>query len=167
MAIWRALRSERRTRSETDKSRQVQMPFLNLELAFQKHPLCLLHCFTNKGKKLFYCVNIYGNLCLLFLHVCVCMSDTRGQLRKRLAISKTRKSTYTCGHKHTLSPSGFSCHGDQWGRARWRAMERNENMCLESPSSLTEVDCSSTSLHQVTAVCRISVKSHTPLFCLV
>lgn len=71
MAIWRALCSQRRTKSETDKGRQVQMLFLNLELAFQKHPLCVLHCFTNKRKKLYHCINIYGNLCLLFLRMCV------------------------------------------------------------------------------------------------
>lgn len=32
-------------------------------------------------------------------------------------------------------------------RVRWRAMERNEHMCLESPSSPTEIKCTSTSLH--------------------
>lgn len=46
----------------------------------------------------------------------------------------------------TLSPSWFSCYGDESGE-KWRAMERNENMCLESPSSLIENHCANTSLH--------------------
>lgn len=39
-------------------------------------------------------------------------------------------------------------------------MERNENMCLESPSSLTENNCTSTSLHrQVSTVFQISTRA--------
>lgn len=35
------------------------------------------------------------------------------------------------------SPFGFCCYGDEL-EGKWRAMGRNDNICLESPSCLTE-----------------------------
>lgn len=142
MAIWRSLAPNAGFNLKKKKNSQVQVVFLNLELAFQRSPLSAQHCFTNKARAwkhlvVCYCINNGVNLWKLLHIVCLVATDSHVIRQSICSCSWVSVCVPTCvDWFHALLMDNLLCPllsfllglvamAIRVGE-RWRAKERNE-----------------------------------------